>query len=111
MDIVLLLQQEFGTTYLDIIHSSTWPDHLHHLKSILGALRKAELTANPQKCHLGLTEAQYLGYRISQVLLMLQDKKVEAMQKYLQPTTKHQIYVCSWGWLDAIADLCLTSPL
>lgn len=35
------------------------------------------LTANPCKCHLRLTEAQYLGYFVGQVLLKPQEKKIE----------------------------------
>lgn len=51
----------FTTAYLDIvvIHSNTWQDHLHHLWVVLGELCQAGLTANPWKCHLRLTEAQY----------------------------------------------------
>lgn len=47
------------TIYIDdtVIYAATWQEHVH-----LGHdLRKAGLTVNPQKCHLGLTKAQYLG--------------------------------------------------
>lgn len=65
MDIVLCPPppQVFTAAYLDgvIVHSSTWANHLLHLKSFLWEWRQAGLTANPQTCHLGLTEVQYLG--------------------------------------------------
>lgn len=67
-----------------ISHSFTWADHLY----ILEELRKAELTTNPHKCQLGLTEVQDLGYHIDQGLLKPQEKKIEDIKEYPQPTTK-----------------------
>ncbi|KAK3547892.1 hypothetical protein QTP70_000347 [Hemibagrus guttatus] len=89
MDIALRPYRTFTAAYLDdvLIHSSTWVDHLFHLREVLSGLQ----TANPQKCHLGLTKAQYPGYCIGQGLLRPQDKKVEAIRKYTQPTTKKQV--------------------
>lgn len=81
MDIILCPHHVCVAAYLndDIIHSSAWADHFYHPRAVLEELRKAELTANPQKCHLGLTEAQYLRYHISWGLLKPQEKKVEAV--------------------------------
>lgn len=47
--------------------------------------------ANQKKCQLGLTEAQSLGYRIGQGLLKPQEKKLEAVRGYPQPTSKKQV--------------------
>lgn len=93
MDILLCPHQKFTVAYLDdvVIHSSTLANQLHHLKSILRELRKAGITANPQKYYLELTQAQYLGYCISQELLKPQEK-IEAVQNYPQPSTKHQVH-------------------
>lgn len=60
----------------------------------------------PEKCHLGLTEAQYLGYQISQGLLKPQEKKVKAIGEF--PWTKTKKQVCAF--LGIIVGLCLTSP-
>lgn len=43
---------------------------------------------NLRKCHLGLNEAQYIGYRIGQGLLKPQEKKTEAVKGYPQPANK-----------------------
>ncbi|XP_053539534.1 uncharacterized protein LOC124628632 [Ictalurus punctatus] len=93
MDILLRPHRQFAAAYLDdvVIHSSTWADHLFHLREILKALREAGLTANPKKCHLGLTEAQYLGYRIGRGMLKPQQKKIEAVKDYPRPTSKKQV--------------------
>lgn len=79
MDIVLHPQHIFMATYLDdtVNHSSTWADHLYHLRAELQELRKAGLTTNPHKCHLGLTEVEYPVYCIGHELLKPQEKKVE----------------------------------
>ncbi|XP_053540472.1 uncharacterized protein LOC128634211 isoform X1 [Ictalurus punctatus] len=54
-------------------------------------VREAGLTANPKKCHPGLTEAQYLGYRIGRGMLKPQLKKIEAVKDYPRPTSKNQV--------------------
>ncbi|KAF4090095.1 hypothetical protein AMELA_G00048000 [Ameiurus melas] len=84
MVIVLRPHCAFAATYLDdvVIHSSTWSDHLFHMEEVLKELWKAGLITNPKKCHLGLTEAQYLGYHIGQGLLKHQAKKIEAVKGY-----------------------------
>lgn len=64
---------------------------MFHLREVLSGLWKAALKDNPRKCHLGLTEAQYLGYCIGQGLLQPQEKKVEAIWGYPWPTTKKQV--------------------
>lgn len=85
MDIVLRKHRAYA--YLDdvIIHSSSWDDHIFHLRLVLAGLGEAGLTANPKKCHLGLMEAQYLGYSIGRGLLKPQEKKVQAIHTYSQP--------------------------
>lgn len=52
---------------------------------------KGRLTANSKKCHLGLTEAQYLGYRIGRGLLKPQTNKIKAVKDYPWPTSKKQV--------------------
>lgn len=60
MDILLWPHQSYVAVYLNdvVIHSYTWQEHVHQ---VLLKLRQAGLTANPQKCQLGLNKARYLG--------------------------------------------------
>lgn len=83
MDIVLQPHHQYAAAYLDVvaIHSSTWTEHLHQLRAVLGELLKAGLTVNPWKCYLGLTKAQYMGYCIRRGLLRLLEKKIKAMKE------------------------------
>ncbi len=54
-------------------------------------LRRAGLTANPRKCHLGLSEAKYLGFQVGRGPRKPQEKKVEAVQSSPKPSTKSQV--------------------
>ncbi|KAI2667358.1 Retrovirus-related Pol polyprotein [Labeo rohita] len=76
MDIVLRPHWAYTAEYIDdvVIHSEHWEYHLDQLKKVLMELRKVGLTANPKKCHLGLLEAQYLGYSIGRGLIKPQDR-------------------------------------
>ena len=55
MDHLLRPRQAYTAAYIDdiIIHSDSWDVHIRQLWAVLGELRKAGLTANPAKCHLG----------------------------------------------------------
>ncbi|KAF4085358.1 hypothetical protein AMELA_G00117210 [Ameiurus melas] len=54
-------------------------------------LRPEGVLAIIKKCHLGLTEAQYLGYHIGRGLLKPQEKKIKAVKDYPRPTSKKQV--------------------
>lgn len=95
MDVILRPHQEYATAYLDdvVIHLESWEAHMERLRRVFMELRQAGLKANPQKCHLGLTEANYLGYKIDRGLIMPQEKKVEAVRRFPQPTNKTHVRV------------------
>lgn len=93
MDFVLHPHHAYATAYLDdlVMHSVNWQEHLFHVRKVLADLQWARLMAYPQKCHVGLTEAQYLGYSIGRGLLKPQEKKVEAVRFDPWPETKRQV--------------------
>ncbi|KAL0199491.1 hypothetical protein M9458_008031, partial [Cirrhinus mrigala] len=93
MDIVLRPHQPYAAAYIDdvVIHSEHWDEHLSHLRRVLTELRRAGLTANPQKCHLAFSKAKYLGYRVRRGLIKPQPRKVEAIQTAPRPSTKTQV--------------------
>ena len=51
MQNTLSQQSEFSSIYIDdvLIYSSTWKEHLEHIRGVLEALREAGLTAKPNK--------------------------------------------------------------
>ena len=93
MDRVLRPHREYAAAYLDdiIIHSSTWELHLCHLEAVLGALRRAGLTANAKKCRMGLNETDYLGFTIGRGCVRPQQGKVEKIKNWPQPATQKQL--------------------
>ena len=69
---------KFASAYLDnlIVFSSTWEDHLTHLKAVLSRLQELGLTTKPSKCQFGMTECTYLGYVIGNDVLKSEDSKL-----------------------------------
>jgi hypothetical protein len=47
-----------------VIHSEDWYSHLLCLPAVLVSLEATGLTANPNKCCLGLSKTEYLGYTV-----------------------------------------------
>ncbi|XP_069100681.1 uncharacterized protein [Pleurodeles waltl] len=93
MDEILRPFKQYAAAYLDdiVIYSNTWEEHLTHLDTILQALRKAQLTANPEKCRLGLTSIKYLGYIVGNGLIRPQVEKIEAISRMSFPKRKKDI--------------------
>ena len=80
----------FAKPYLDdiIIFSSSWQEHVGHVRAVLERLRQAGLTANPNKCLWGAQFVAFLGYRIGNGRLMVHEKRCEAVRNYQRPTSK-----------------------
>lgn len=78
--------------YLDdiLVYSQTRA-HLWYLNQVFQRLQAADLRINPQKCKLGFTQLDYLGYTIGEGKIRPQLKKVEAIQKAVQPQMKKQL--------------------
>ena len=55
---------------------------------MLGALRKAGLTANPAKCQWGAHTLTYLGYEVGVGKLSIPEARIKAIQDYRRPSTK-----------------------
>ncbi|XP_024271038.1 alpha-(1,3)-fucosyltransferase 10-like [Oncorhynchus tshawytscha] len=87
LDTQLHPHQAFAA-YDIVIHSEDWEDHLRQLRSVLASLEVDGLTANPKKCHLGLNEAEYLGYTIGSGLIKPQVERTRAIREWLLPWDK-----------------------
>ena len=68
MDRVVDDLQDFAAAYLDdlIIYSTTWEEHLEHVRIVLRKLRGAGLTVKPVKCQFGMEHCVYLGHIVSE---------------------------------------------
>ena len=89
MDQVLRPYQHYATVYIDniVVHSMDWQSHLTRLEAVLGALHKAGLIANLEKCRLGL-EVSYLGHTVGHGGVKPQQTKVDSIRTWSQPMTK-----------------------
>src|SRR2546421_4345839 len=83
--------------YIDDIsvYSKTWEEHLRHLKEVFKRLRKAKLKINPDKCHFGTQEIQFLGYVIGMNGIKPDPAKVEKVKNFpqLKNTTELRSFV------------------
>ena len=83
MDSLIKDEHDFAAAYLDdlVIFSSTWENHMQHLRTILQQLCKANLTVKPQKCQLGMAECVYLGHVVGRGVIRPELSKVDAIQE------------------------------
>src|SRR5512146_1377675 len=79
--------------YLDDvnIYSNTFAEHLQHLRQVFDLFRNSYLKLNTDKCHLAQHSLRFLGYIVSDEGLSTDSEKIEAVQKFPQPTTVRQL--------------------
>ena len=93
MDEVLRGLEGFSAAYIDdvVIFSTTWEDHLKAVRSVLGRLRQAGLTAKPRKCQFGMKECTYLGHVVGGGVVKPHVSKLEAVASFPVPKTKKEV--------------------
>ena len=80
----------FATAYMDdvVIHSSSWENHVSHIRAVLDRLKAANLTVNLSKCVWGGKTMTFLGHDVGAGRMSLPAHRVEALAKYERPLTK-----------------------
>ena len=80
--------------YMDDIgvFSSTWPDHLSLLSTILGYLENVGFTINPLKCEWAVQETDFLGHWLTPSGVKPWHKKVDAILQLRPPTNVKQLH-------------------
>ena len=75
---------KFVVVYFDdiVIYSMSQDDHLHH---VLETLRKASLYANMKKCVFGMDHVMFLGFKINQHGVHVDQEKVMAIKDWPPP--------------------------
>ncbi|XP_052477129.1 uncharacterized protein LOC128032557 [Gossypium raimondii] len=84
---------KFCVVYFDdiLIYSKSLDEHLLHLKSILGVLRKESLYANLKKCTFCTNKVIFLGFVVSSEGLKVDQDKVKAIREWPRPTSISQV--------------------
>ena len=80
------------------VYSTSFEDHLEHLKNVLTKLSEAGRKLNPTKCDFAQQQEKYLGYLISEDRVAVDSSKVEAVTSYPQPTDVKEL----WGFLGLV---------
>jgi hypothetical protein len=78
---------DFVVVYIDdiLIYSSSLEEHEEHLCKVFQRLRENKLYAKLEKCEFGVTEVDFLGHRITQEGLKMDDHKVKAILDWEPP--------------------------
>jgi len=74
-----------------LIFSSTWAEHLQHVRTVLQQMRMHHLFAKRSKCFFGELSVGYLGHIISAAGVAMDPAKVEAVETWPRPTTAHAL--------------------
>jgi hypothetical protein len=78
---------DFVVVYIDdiLIYSSSLEEHEEHLRQVFQGLRENKLYAKLEKCEFGVKEVDFLGHRITQEGLKMDDHKVKAILDWEPP--------------------------
>jgi len=78
---------DFMVVYIDdiLIYSSSMEEHAEHLRKVFQRLRENKLYAKLEKCEFGVTKVNFLGHRITQEGLVMDDHKVKAILDWEPP--------------------------
>ncbi|CAF4570927.1 unnamed protein product, partial [Rotaria sp. Silwood2] len=81
--------RDFTRVYLDdiIIHSKTFPQHLHHLKLVFDIFTENKLVLSPSKCEIAVTKVEFLGHIISESTLTPNNQAIQAILDLREPRT------------------------
>ncbi|XP_013624018.1 PREDICTED: uncharacterized protein LOC106329985 [Brassica oleracea var. oleracea] len=80
---------KFVVVYFDdiLIFSSSFDEHIQHLRAVLSVLCRDRFFATRKKCAFGVKEVHFLGYIVSDQGLSVDPSKVIAIRTWPQPTT------------------------
>ena len=85
--------RDFSGAYLDdlVIYSTSWQEHLDHLRAIMERLHGAGLTAKPSKFQFGISHCVYVGHVVGNGIVRPGPSKTELVQSFPIPQTKKQV--------------------
>jgi hypothetical protein len=78
---------DFVVVYINdiLIYSGSLEEHAEHLRKVFQRLRENKLYAKLEKCEFRVTEVDFLGHRITQKGLKMDNHKVKAIVDWEPP--------------------------
>jgi hypothetical protein len=78
---------DFVVIYIDeiLVYGNSMEEHVEHLQKVFQRLRENKLYAKFEKCKFGVTEVDFLGHRITQEGLKMDDHKLKAILDWEPP--------------------------
>lgn len=70
-----------------LIFSTSWAEHLSHIRVVLTALRDHKLFVKRSKCTFGETSVAYLGHMVSGQGVAMDTSKVQAIMDWPTPSS------------------------
>ena len=92
-DKVLQGLESFADAYIDEVEvdtSTTFEEHLLHLRKVFERLCKAKLRARP-KCKIAKTVVDFVGHRVGKDTIKPRDALVRTIDEFPRPETKKQV--------------------
>jgi hypothetical protein len=73
--------------YVDdlLVYGSSFEEFITRLRDVFARFRLRNITANPTKCELGLTEVEFVGYVMNQKGYTLSEERKEAVFQIPRP--------------------------
>ena len=86
-DVLRPFLRRFVLVFFDdiLIYSSSWADHLRHLRAVLTVLQQHQLFVKRSKCAFGASSISYLGHVISDTGVAMDPAKVQAVAEWPPP--------------------------
>ncbi|KAF0888980.1 hypothetical protein E2562_020189 [Oryza meyeriana var. granulata] len=86
-DVLRAYLRRFVLVFFDdiLLYSTTWADHLRHLRVVLDTLRHHRLFVKRSKCSFGVASVAYLGHVISAAGVAMDPVKVQAIHDWPRP--------------------------
>jgi hypothetical protein len=86
-DILRPFLHRFVLVFFDdiLILSSSWAEHLGHIRAVFGVLHQHWLFVKKTKCSFGVESISYLGHIISATGVAMDLAKVQAIMDWPQP--------------------------
>lgn len=93
-------------TWMIVIFSDDWKDHMKHLRDVLWRLRKAGLTVKLDKCQFGMISAYILV--MGGGMVRPENLKLEALKNFLIPWSE-RISLLGSPLLEVHTEFCRDS--